>query len=175
VLRGAALPRAFGSYAAYVEAVDALVRAGAVGDPESVEWDVRLRPADGALELTVMDAQTRVDEVAGLAALVQCLARVHAADGARRAVVIPEVLLHNRAAAAREGIRTADELAALVEECAPVARELGCSHELAGIRRNATDPGHARQRSITASAGLAGLVGSLVADFADAAATALAT
>jgi carboxylate-amine ligase len=172
------LPRAFGSYLSYVLAVDALIQGGAIASPLSMAWDARLRPDAGAVEVTVMDSQTRIDDVAGLAALVQCVVRLHAERERERDDVIPELLLANRSAATHKGLRArlidpaghfthpaADELAMLVDACAPIARELSCSRELAGLWRNTTDPGHARQRSITATAGLAGLVGELIRDF----------
>jgi carboxylate-amine ligase len=174
------LPRGFGSYDCYVATLDALLQAGAIPSAASVEWDVRLRPDLAAVEVTVMDAQTRVAEVAGLVALIQCLVRRYSGDERAATGVIPELILENRSAAAQKGMRAplidpagnfthraVDELAMLVDACAPVARELGCSRELASVDRSATDPGHARQRSVTASSGLAALVTELVHDFAE--------
>jgi carboxylate-amine ligase len=174
------LPRAFGSYASYSDAIEALIRAGAIPGANSVEWDARLRADQGTVEIRVMDSQTRTGEIAGLAALVQCIARLHAEHERARHDVIPELLSENRAAATHRGIRAqladpgghftnraAEELAMLVEACAPIARALGCSRELAGISRNAADPGHARQRTITAATGLSGLMSELVRDFTD--------
>jgi carboxylate-amine ligase len=175
------LPRGFGTYAAYVTAIDALANAGAIPSPGAVHWDLRLRPDIGALEVTVMDSQSRVGDLAGLAALIQCLVRFHAERGHPSPGEIPELVLENRLAAMEKGMRAdlidpgghftqpaSDELALVVEACAPVARELDCSRALASVRRMATDPGHARQRSITAERGLSGLVDELVRDFDDA-------
>src|ERR671934_2864774 len=71
-------PRHFDSYAEYVEAVDVLLRCDAIPEPTFLWWDARLQPALGTVEVRVMDAQTRVEDTAALAALVQCLVRLEA-------------------------------------------------------------------------------------------------
>lgn len=174
------LPRSFGSYAEYVGALDALIRAGAIPGAGAIGWDARLRPERGVIEVMAVDSQTTVGELAGVTALVACLVRLHAERDHDR-TAIPELVLQNRAAAIQRGMRAdlidpaghfvhsaADELALVIEGCAPIARQLECSRELAGVKRNATDPGHSRQRAIAASAGLPELVAELVHDFADA-------
>jgi carboxylate-amine ligase len=171
------LPRSFGSYAEYTGTVDVLIRAGAVPSAGAVGWDARLRPERGVIEVLAVDSQTGLGELTGVAALVVCLARLHA-ERAQDRTAIPELVLQNRAAAIQKGVRAdlvdpaghfvqsaADELALVVEGCAPIARELGCSRELAGVKRNATDPGHNRQCAIAASAGLDGLMSALTHDF----------
>jgi carboxylate-amine ligase len=172
------LPRSFGSYPSYVAALDALIRSGAIPSAASVAWDARLRPERGMLEVLVMDAQSRTGEIAGLAALVLCLVRLHA-DREHDRAAIPELVLENRAAAIQKGMRAdhidpaghfvhpaVDELRLVVEACAPIARELGCSRELAAAQRNATDPGHSRQRALAASLGMNGLMTDLMHEFA---------
>src|SRR5262245_31257351 len=77
----AGLPRAFGDYRSYVEAIDVLVRTRAIPEPTFVWWDARLQPRLGTLEVRVMDAQTRLVDTAALAALVQCLVRLEAMEG----------------------------------------------------------------------------------------------
>jgi glutamate---cysteine ligase / carboxylate-amine ligase len=172
-------PRSFGSYTAYVEVVEALVHSQVIAGPSSIRWDACLRPDLGAVEVSVMDAQTRVGDMAGLMSLLQCLARLHAEGGAAHPPVIPEILSENRSVAAREGIRAhlidpardrrqpaSAELSLLVETCAPIARELACSRELVDALGTAADPGHARQRALAAANGLKGLVDALSNDFA---------
>ncbi len=56
----AGLPRAYGDYRSYVEAIDVLVRTRAIPEPTFVWWDARLQPRLGTLEVRVMDAQTRL-------------------------------------------------------------------------------------------------------------------
>src|SRR3954447_13226046 len=157
------IPRAFGSYAAYVEAVDVLVRCGAIPEPTFIWWDVRLQPQLGTLEVRVMDAQTRIRDTAALAALVQCLVRLEALDGYAEPALrdCPEALDENRFLAARDGIAAmlvdpardrcvpaSGRLATLVDACRPQARALHCERELAMLAHLAGDPGATRQRAI---------------------------
>jgi carboxylate-amine ligase len=174
------IPRAFGSYPVYVEAVDVLLRCGAIPEPTFMWWDVRLQPRLGTLEVRVMDAQTRIRDTAALAALVQCLVRLEALEGFAEPALrdAPEALDENRFLAARDGIgaRLVDparnrcvpasgRLATLVDACRPHARALGCERELALLAGLAGDPGAARQRAIAAENGLPGLVHALQGDF----------
>jgi glutamate---cysteine ligase / carboxylate-amine ligase len=171
-------PRWFRDYADYVEAIDVLVRCDAIPEPTFLWWDARLQPRFGTLEVRIMDAQTRVEDTAAIAALVQCLVRLEASrePGPPDA---PEVLDENRFLAARDGMEARlvrqsawgrrpvrDRLAELLDVCAPIARELGCEAELAGVARLAAAPGAARQRELAGRAGsLEGLVAGLAAEF----------
>jgi glutamate---cysteine ligase / carboxylate-amine ligase len=174
-------PRWFGNYAEYVEAVDVLVRCDAFPEPTFLWWDARLQPAFGTLEVRVMDAQTRVEDTAALAALVQCLVRLEATAGPIEptAADAPEVVAENRFIAARDGMDAAlveppawgrrpvgDRLARMLAACGPVARALGCVAELSEVPALAERPGAARQRAIAARVGtLEGLVEALSAEF----------
>ena len=99
-------PARFGSYADYVEAIDVLLRCGAIPEPTFIWWDVRLQPGLGTLEVRVMDAQTRMRDTAALVALVQCLVRLEAREGMAEEALLdaPEVLDENRFLAARDGM-----------------------------------------------------------------------
>jgi glutamate---cysteine ligase / carboxylate-amine ligase len=155
--------RRFRGYADYVEAIDVLVRCDAIPEPTFLWWDARLQPAFGTVEVRVMDAQTRVEDSAVLAALVQCLVRLEAERPGRvpTAADAPEVVAENRFIAARDGMRAAlidpgawgrrpvgDVLAGLLDECAPVARALGCLGELSRVPALAESTGAARQRAM---------------------------
>ncbi len=172
------LPRAFGTYDAYVEAIDVLLRCGAIPEPTFIWWDLRLQPRFGTLELRVMDAQTRIRDTAALAALVQCLVRLEALDGFAEPEDVPEAMDENRFLAARDGIDAelldarrgrrvpaSGRLATLVDACWPHARALGCERELALLAHLAGDPGAVRQRAIARESGLQGLVHALCGDF----------
>ena len=173
------IPRAFDSYEEYVEAVDVLIRCGAIPEPTFIWWDVRLQPRLGTLEVRVMDAQTRIRDTAALAALVQCLVRLEALEGFAEPELRPEVLDENRFLAARDGIHAqlldpqrdrcvpaSGRLATLVDACWPHARALRCERELRMLASLAGDPGAARQRAIASEpAGLHGLVRALEGDF----------
>ena len=171
------IARWFGSYAGYVEAIERMLCSDSVPDPSFLWWDARLQPRLGTIEVRIMDAQSRVSDVAALAAFVQCLVRQHA-DVPGQAPTEPEVLAENRFLAARDGVRAvfiagptgrraaSDALAERLEACGPYAAALGCRAELAAVAALAADPGHARQRRIAAHDGLDGLVSALVGQFA---------
>jgi carboxylate-amine ligase len=171
-------PRWFGDYADYVETIDVLVRCDAIPEPTFLWWDARLQPRFGTLEVRIMDSQTRVEDTAAIAALVQSLVRL---ESEREPVAEgpPEVLAENRFIAARDGMDArliepaaggrrpvTDRLEELLDACAPHARSLGCADELATVARLAAAPGATRQRELAEHAGsLEGLVASLVGEF----------
>jgi carboxylate-amine ligase len=171
------IPRRFSSYGAYVGAIDKLVTAGAVPDASFLWWDARLQPRFGTVEVRIMDAQTRLPDVAALAALVQSLVRLYADGGWPRDAPTPELLAENRFIAARDGMtarfiepsgsRAACEwLAERLDECRPVARELGATAELATLDALAADGPYLRQRAVAARLGVHGLAADLSARFA---------
>lgn len=170
------IPRRFGSYARYVQVVEGLLRSASVPEPGFIWWDVRLRPALGTVEVRIPDAQSTVADAVGVAALVQCLAHLHAT---RPAPVHDdaETLQESRFLAARDGLdaelldptgrRTPARyaLARLLEACRGVAAGLGCARELELAAALADDPGHARQRDLAAWAGVAALPAWLAATY----------
>ncbi len=175
------IPRAFATYGEYAEAIDCLIRCGAIPEPTFIWWDVRLQPKLGTIEIRVMDAQTRIRDTAALVALVQCLVRLEALDGMAEPELrdAPEVLDENRFLAARDGIHAqlldprrdrcvpaSGRLATLVDACWPHARALGCERELTMLAHLAGDPGAARQRAIASEPrGVRGLMHVLQAEF----------
>jgi glutamate---cysteine ligase / carboxylate-amine ligase len=165
----AGIPRRFGTYAAYVESIDALLRAGAFPDPTFVWRDVRLQPRLGTLEVRITDAQTTVGEVAALAALIQALVRLEATEplAGDELLDAPEVLEENRFLASRDGMgaRLIDPVAEtrvpversleeLLTRARPHARDLQCVAELAAVGELARRPGAERQRAIASERGL---------------------
>ena len=175
------IPRAFESYADWVETVDLLVRCEAFPEPTFLWWDVRPQPRFGTVEVRILDAQTTHDDSAALCALVQCTARLEAErpEGTGRPHGRPEVLEENRFLAARDGMdaRLIDErverrvpaielLDELLAECAPHARALDCVDELARVRALATHTGARHQLELARGEGrLLDLVESLSASF----------
>jgi carboxylate-amine ligase len=128
-------------------------RGEALDDPAD---DLALRPGHGSLEVRVLDAQTRLCDVAALAALVQSLTRMEATRTVRRsdARATLENLVAGRARAAAHGMRAhlpdgpARDLAtALVGQCAEHAARLGCLAELERVRLLAARPGDVQQRA----------------------------
>ena len=177
------IPRAFDSYAEYVDAIDVLLRCRAFPEPTFLWWDVRLQPRLGTIEVRIFDAQTRAEDNAALAALVQSLVRLAATEGHVAAAIAmhPEVLDENRFLATRDGMgadfidpegdrrRPAREiLDDLLAACAPHAADLGCEAELTAVAALADDPGHHRQRMLAGDRvgfDLGLLVRALAADF----------
>ena len=155
------IPRAFRSYAEYVDAIDVLLRCRAFPEPTFLWWDVRLQPRLGTIEVRILDAQTRAQDTAALAALVQSIVRREATEGHVAAAIEahPEVLDENRFLATRDGMRAdfidpegdrrrpaREMLDDLLAACAPHAAELGSEAELTAVAALADDPGHQRQR-----------------------------
>jgi len=167
-------PRAFVDYEDWVRAVDLLISCDAFPEPTFLWWDVRPQPRFGTVEIRIMDAQTTAGEAAALAALVQCVARLEVEEGYAPTELISaqEALEENRFIAARDGmdadlidpvagkrLPAKEQLAKLLEACAPHARDLGCETELAPIRGMAEQTGAKRQLALARNGGrLQGLV-----------------
>jgi carboxylate-amine ligase len=176
------IPREFAAYDDFVEATDTLIRCGAFPEPTFLWWDVRLQPRFGTVEVRIMDAQTRVSDTAGLAALVQALVRVEAEhEGLARPELVraPEVLEENRFLALRDGLEARlldpaagttvpvrELLARTVDAIGAAAADLGGGAALTALEDLVHDPGPARQRTAAGGPrGLIGLVQSLVGHF----------
>jgi glutamate---cysteine ligase / carboxylate-amine ligase len=128
-------------------------RGDALEDPTA---DVGLIPERGSLEVRVLDAQTRLCDVAALTALVQCLTRHEATRPAKRTDRRTQLadVLTGRTHAARDGMRAqlphgaAREMATkLIDAAVPHAVRLGCLAELERVRLIAARPGDVQQRA----------------------------
>jgi len=162
------VPRAFASYRDWVEAVDVLLRCGAVPEPSFLWWDVRLQPRFGTVEVRVLDAQIEVVDTLALVALFQSVSRLELLEGhtSERLLDSPEALAENRFLAARDGmdaqlldpaggrlVPAREALAELLEACAPHAEALGCAAELALVPQLARSSGADRQLSLAREGG----------------------
>jgi len=100
----AGIPRAFSGWDEYLATVDAVVAAGDARDYTFLWWDIRPHPRLGTLEIRIMDAQSRLDSVAGLCALAHGLA-VHCAHEVPAETLPPtEALAESSFRAARDGL-----------------------------------------------------------------------
>jgi glutamate---cysteine ligase / carboxylate-amine ligase len=142
----AGLPPAFASYEEFELLVDRGIKTNSFEDYTYIWWDLRPHPRLGTIEIRVCDAQTRIESVAAITALVQSLAATFAAsyDRGEQLPVEPITLVaENKWRAARDGLNAklidfssdserpaADAVRALVERARPAAEELGCAHEL---------------------------------------------
>jgi carboxylate-amine ligase len=145
------LPPAFASFEEYELLVERGVRTGSFRDYTYIWWDLRPHPRLGTIEVRICDAQTRLETVASLTALIQALAATlaerHREQGTLQ--IQPVTLVNeNKWRAARYGLeaklvdlerdteRPAHEaLRALVEVAEPAARRLGCAPELGLVER----------------------------------------
>jgi glutamate---cysteine ligase / carboxylate-amine ligase len=170
------IPRRFGSYPAYVEAVDVLLRADAFPEPTFLWWDVRLQPRFGTIEVRIADAQTTVGEVAAVAALIQVLVRLEATErfAPEELLDAKEVLEENRFLAARDGMEArfidpvdsirvpaAHGLGHVMDAGEAHAKDLDCVEEFAATAELARLPGPATQRAIAEERGLEAMVAEL--------------
>src|SRR5918999_4689454 len=132
----------------YERALEAVAAGGGPEDYTLIWWDVRLHPVLGTVEVREMDGQSRLADVAALAALVQGLARHEAESSAdpvasdaiewsafraARDGLEAEILLGDRLVPLPEAARAAVELAM------PHARESGSENSLEGIERILTE------------------------------------
>ena len=160
------VPRAFSDFSDFREMSDAVSRAAGVPDYTWFWWKVRPHPRLGTVEIRSMDAQTSVDDVAALVALVHCLARALADRPAHRGLAA-EILEESIFRAARWGVEAelidmdgerrpvATLLAQLLEQLSDVAAELDCAAELARLPELVRAGGGAgRQRAIHRIAGI---------------------
>jgi carboxylate-amine ligase len=177
------LPRRYGSYVEWVEAVDLQLRVRALPEPTFLWWDIRPQPRLGTVEIRIMDAQSRLAETATLVALAQSIARLELEEGyvSEFAAASEEVLAENRFLAARDGVDARlidptaeslrpikDILGELLNAARPHAAALGCLDELERTGVLVAAPGAARQRNHPSGEDrLAGLVASLAGAFTE--------
>jgi glutamate---cysteine ligase / carboxylate-amine ligase len=145
------LPPAFSSFEEFELLVDRGVRTNSFEDYTFIWWDLRPHPRLGTIEVRVCDAQTRLESVAALVALVQSLVAT-LADRYERHGVLPTqprtLVDENKWRAARYGLEAqlidlerdeerpaADAIRALADLAAPAARRLGCAAELDELPR----------------------------------------
>ena len=163
------IPPALASWDAFADALAWGAASGAVPDARRWWWELRPHPAFGTLELRVPDAQATIADAAAVVALVHSLTAWLAARhdaGEEFPVADTWRLEENRWSAARSGmdaeladlltgarVPARERLAALVEQLAGVAAELGCTAELASVARLARRNGAVRQREVAEQGG----------------------
>jgi carboxylate-amine ligase len=159
----AGLPWPLPDWAGFEGYVDDLIRTGVISEVTELRWDIRPAPRWGTVELRVCDSASNLLELGALAALAQCLVescsrRLDA--GQEFQPLQPWFHRENKWRAARYGMDAVvitgrdgteatvrDDLARLLPELEPVAADLGCEAELAGIRQ-ILDEGAGYQRQL---------------------------
>jgi carboxylate-amine ligase len=139
----AGVPRAFADYSDFALTVEQLRGLGECSDYSYLWWDVRPHPRLGTLEIRALDAQSSLDDLAGLVALVHCLAVHEATQRPARGESV-EVLRELSFRACRDGLearllldgtlRPVREVAChAIELASAYAADLGCWDELMSV------------------------------------------
>jgi len=150
-LQTAGLPWELADWAAFEGYVDDLVRTDVIGQVDELRWDIRPSPHWGTVEVRACDSASNLQELASLAALIQslvewCSRRLD--SGEEFAPLQPWYHRENKWRTARYGLDAVvmadrdgrqvpvrEHLDDLLPQLEPVADELGCAAELAGIRQ----------------------------------------
>ena len=142
----AGLPFRFDDWTGFEKCVSDMQHTGVIDDVTEVRWDIRAVPRLGTVEIRVCDGLATLEEIAGIAALTQCLVhsiveRIEA--GERMPTMPPWHIQENKWRAARYGLEAiiilnaegdeelvTDHLERELERLEPVAKRLGCADEL---------------------------------------------
>ena len=168
-------PRAFADWHDCATLMDELVRVGQLDGFGSLWWDMRPHPKLGTLELRAIDAQSNLDDLAGLIALVHCLA-LHEALTASDAHPSKELLEEASFRAVRDGIdatysvggplrHVKDHARDALDLASGYAYKLGCADELRHVERIlAEGNGATRQRRAFEAGGIPAVLEHLAAE-----------
>lgn len=147
----AGLPWPLMDWPQYESYLDDMVRTGVMEDATEVRWDIRPAPRWGTIEVRACDGMSTLPELAAVAALVQVLVEHFSREldeGRELRALQPWFARENKWRAARYGTDArvivdpdgtqrpvAEHLRETIEMLAPVAEDLHCARELAGVRR----------------------------------------
>src|SRR5205085_4223342 len=101
------IPPAFPSFEEFQHVVERGVKANCFPDYTYIWWDLRPHPKLGTIEIRICDAQTRLESVAGITALVQSLVATLAerySDGGSLPIQPIMLVQENKWRAARYGL-----------------------------------------------------------------------
>jgi glutamate---cysteine ligase / carboxylate-amine ligase len=167
------VPREFACWEEFCETATELARAAKVEDYTYFWWDVRPHPLLGTIEVRCADVQCTMDRSAGIAALIQSLAKLELSEGGcvvpRREALAEHVFVANRYGLRAEVPNGRGDLLPVREVATEVlarveghARELGCAAELEAIEAIVRDGNGAdRQRAAFSVGGMPGLLADL--------------
>jgi glutamate---cysteine ligase / carboxylate-amine ligase len=170
-------PPPFKDFDHYRSTLEAALAAAELDDYTLVWWEVRPHPRLGTVEVRAMDSQSSLAAAAGLAALVQGLAK-HLAESEPASFARHEVVTEASFRASRDGVsatlydgrsmRPLPELAReSIEQARPHARELGSEDALEEVERILRDGNGAdRQREAHRRGGLDAVLEQLVRETA---------
>ncbi|MEW1973608.1 glutamate--cysteine ligase [Microbacterium profundi] len=145
----AGLPWALHSWEEFEGYLDDMVRTGVMADATEVRWDIRPAPRWGTIEVRACDGLSTLAELASVAALVQVLVEhlSRMLDAGETLPTMPSWFhRENKWRAARYGLdarlivdaagtqrQVREHLAETVSALAPIAVDLGCEAEFAGV------------------------------------------
>ena len=168
-------PRAFADWNDCWSTVQELIRVGELDGYGSLWWDMRPHPKLGTLEVRAVDAQSRLDDLAGLIALVHCLA-MHEALTAGGTHPSKDVLDEASFRAIRDGLdasysiggplrRVTDHARDALDLASGYAYKLDCVDELQHVERIlAEGNGAVRQRRAFEEGGMPAVLELLAAE-----------
>ena len=164
---GRGVPPPLRSWDEYLETLDGIRLGGGPSDHTMVWWDARLQPRLGTVELRELDVQTGLEQTAGMAALVQALAR-RAVEGPIAELAPAQALHWSSFRAVRDGLEAELLFRGELRPAREAARELldelrGEDDALIGVERILSEGGAPkRQRAIHAQGGMSALLRALV-------------
>ncbi|WP_371131288.1 glutamate--cysteine ligase [Microbacterium sp.] len=145
----AGLPWALHSWTEFERYLDDMIRTGVMADATEVRWDIRPAPRWGTIEVRACDGLSTLSELASVAALVQVLVEhlSRMLDAGETLPTLPPWFhRENKWRAARYGLDARvivdaegtqrlvrEHLVETVSALAPIAVDLGCESEFAGI------------------------------------------
>jgi carboxylate-amine ligase len=146
----AGLPWPLQTWAEYEGYLEDMVRTGVMEDATEVRWDIRPAPRWGTIEVRACDGMSTLPELAAVAALTQTLVEHFSREldaGRELPTIQPWFVRENKWRAARYGlgarvitdregtqVPVSEHLAQTIERLAPIAAELHCAREFAGLR-----------------------------------------
>jgi carboxylate-amine ligase len=165
------IPRPFRGWEDYERVIEAIVSSAEIADYTFLWWDLRPHPLLGTVEVRAMDAQSDLDTVGALAALVHGLA-LHEVSSPRPAEDTG-VLMESSFRAARDGLRATiwfDGALRAVPEVATRALALARRHsdapELEHVERIVREGNGAdRRRAAFARGGMPAVLTELVTEY----------
>lgn len=173
------MPPALRSWDEYVERTERVIAVEEVPDYTHVWWELRPQPLLGTIEVRVMDAQASLDRAAGLAALVQGVAR-HAVEQPDEDDLPEEAVSANDFRACRYGLDASilevngsrramrDVVADAVDAARNVLAPDGLAGPLDVVKAMLVEtPEPDRQRDLVAERGMPALLDDLVSRTAD--------
>ncbi|WP_253953845.1 glutamate--cysteine ligase [Schaalia sp. 19OD2882] len=164
----AGIPRRFTRWEDLESYVQDMVRTGVVAGFDEIRWDVRPSPKLGTVENRVFDGASNALEVAAFAALTHCMVELcsRRLDRGEELPWLPDwFVAENKWRSARYGLdarlivdrdgrqeNAREGLARLLEILCPIAEDLGCSQELAGVEEILrVGAAYERQRAVAAA------------------------